>query len=164
MIERISETAAVDADGNVVPPDDIDEFQTFPDHEPDWDVDEIDASESLEAGPSVDIRARARFLLTALEHYALGNRLSGYKRSGKRMGNERAVNDGMHNHYKLGDAALRSAYGYDELLAAGEDRQDLDDDFVKVRFEFKNLYMNPADSTATTKRAAYRRKLEKAAK
>ncbi len=162
MIERISETVAVDADGNVVPPDDITEFQTFPDLEPEW-VDDEAAADILEAGPSVELRARARFLLTALEHYALGNRLAGFEKSGKPRRNERLVHDRMRQHYHLGDAALKSAYGFDALLAAGEDPQDLDDDFVKVRYGFKNQYLNPADSTATKRRNGYRRRLEKQA-
>ncbi len=162
MIERLSATAAVDQDGNVVPPDDIAEFQTFPDLEPMLDEEDMDG-ESPEVLASVDVRARARFLLQALEHYALGNRLAGYEKSGKRMNNERAVASKMHEHYVLGDSALKAAYGYDQLLAAGAERQDLDDDFVMVRYGFKKTYLNPADDNSARRRASYRRKLEKVA-
>lgn len=177
MIEKLDARTAVNADGNVVPIDDVAEFVEVPRHIEFNDryyddlIDEIEAAEThaqaittleqlkREAGPSVDLSVYREHLDKARIAFAKAGGMKGLE-TAKEKGIEPerlskypypAVEVTRVEAMRRGREAFRLAYGTAELIAAGESTEEA---------EFQTTLAGNAlfrDNKTPTGRAALRR-------
>lgn len=121
-------------------------------------LDELEQFENN--GPAVDLGTRALALSVALDKYAHSNKMRGFGKTDK-PNDKGGVEDARRSSWQDGDNALKEAYGYNQMVVAGESPVDVNDDFVKVRYSFKNQYLDSKNPKSASQRKKLRNKLER---
>ncbi len=67
------------------------------------------------------------------------------------------VVNGAKRNMDIGNQIIRSIYHHKELVDVGFVPQDLDDDIVKLKYEYRTEYMGPENKNKRTKRRAFLR-------